>query len=37
VTCGIFGKRGADVLLIGTPEGVRTLKPKKGFFSGRQK
>ena len=25
ITCGIFAKRGADVLLLGTEEGVRRL------------
>lgn len=25
VTCGLFARRGADVLLLGTPAGVRTL------------
>lgn len=29
VTCGIFGKRGADVLLLASPEGVHTLLPKE--------
>ena len=28
VTNGLFARRGADVLLLGTPEGVRTLKKK---------
>ena len=28
VTNGIFARRGADVLLLGTPEGVKTLKKK---------
>lgn len=27
VTCGIFARRGADVLLIGTEKGVETLQP----------
>ena len=26
VTCGLFARRGADVLLLGTADGVRTLK-----------
>jgi len=25
VTCGLFAKRGADVLLVGTPDGVKTV------------
>jgi ribose 5-phosphate isomerase A len=28
VTNGIFARRPADVLLLGTPEGVKTLKAK---------
>jgi len=28
VTCGIFGNRGADVLILGTPEGARTVYSK---------
>jgi ribose 5-phosphate isomerase A len=28
VTCGLFARRGADVLLLGTPAGVRTMKRK---------
>lgn len=36
VTCGIFANRGADVLLVASEAGVKTLKPKKGFFSGRK-
>ena len=27
VTVGLFARRGADVILVGTPEGVRTLSP----------
>lgn len=27
VTCGLFARRGADVLLLGTADGVRTLLP----------
>ena len=27
VTVGLFAARGADVLLLGTDEGVQTLKP----------
>ena len=27
VTVGLFARRGADVCLMGTPEGVRTLEP----------
>jgi len=27
VTVGVFARRGADVILVGTPEGVRTLSP----------
>ncbi|MEP7262036.1 MAG: ribose-5-phosphate isomerase A, partial [Usitatibacter sp.] len=26
VTCGIFARRPADILLLATPEGVKTLK-----------
>lgn len=37
VTCGIFANRGADVLIVASEEGIKTLKPKKGFFSGRKK
>jgi ribose 5-phosphate isomerase A len=29
VTVGLFARRGADVLLLGTPEGVRTLRPER--------
>jgi ribose 5-phosphate isomerase A len=28
VTNGLFARRGADVLLLGTPEGVKTYKKK---------
>jgi ribose 5-phosphate isomerase A len=28
VTNGLFARRGADVVLLGTPEGVRTLTPE---------
>jgi ribose 5-phosphate isomerase A len=28
VTCGLFARRGADVALLGTPQGVKTLKRK---------
>ena len=28
VTNGLFARRGADVLLLGTAEGVKTIKPK---------
>jgi ribose 5-phosphate isomerase A len=28
VTCGLFARRGADVALLGTPGGVKTLKRK---------
>ncbi len=28
VTCGLFANRGADVLILGTPEGARTVMPK---------
>jgi ribose 5-phosphate isomerase A len=28
VTTGIFGLRGADVLILGTEEGVKTVMPK---------
>ena len=27
VTVGLFARRGADVILMGTPDGVRTLTP----------
>ncbi|HEY6827864.1 MAG TPA: ribose-5-phosphate isomerase A, partial [Gemmatimonadaceae bacterium] len=27
VTVGLFARRGADIILVGTPEGVRTLSP----------
>jgi ribose 5-phosphate isomerase A len=29
VTNGIFARRGADILLLGTPDGVKTVKTKK--------
>ena len=29
VTNGLFARRPADVLLLGMPEGVRTLSPKR--------
>lgn len=29
VTVGLFARRGADVILIGTPEGVRTITPAR--------
>lgn len=29
VTAGLFAQRGADVLLLGTPEGVRTCRPQR--------
>lgn len=28
VTCGLFANRGADVLILGTPEGAKTVMPK---------
>ena len=28
VTCGLFANRGADVLILGTPDGARTVMPK---------
>ena len=28
VTNGLFARRGADLLLLGTPEGVKTLKAR---------
>ena len=28
VTVGLFAQRGADVILLGTDTGVRTIKPK---------
>ena len=28
VTCGLFANRGADVLILGTPSGAKTVKPK---------
>lgn len=28
VTCGLFANRGADVLILGTPEGAKTVLPK---------
>lgn len=28
VTCGLFANRGADVLILGTPEGARTVLPE---------
>ena len=28
VTCGLFARRGADVLILGTPDGAKTVKPK---------
>jgi len=27
VTVGLFARRGADVILLGAPDGVRTLSP----------
>lgn len=34
VTCGIFARRGADVLLLAEEEGVRVLEPKqKGILN----
>ena len=36
VTCGIFGKRGADVLIVGSESGVQVSKPKSGLL-GRKK
>jgi ribose 5-phosphate isomerase A len=35
VTCGIFGKRGADVLLLANDLGVAVTTPKKGGLLGR--
>jgi ribose 5-phosphate isomerase len=29
VTVGLFARRGADVILLGTPNGVETLTPKR--------
>ena len=29
VTCGLFANRGADVLILGTPDGAKTVMPKK--------
>ena len=35
VTVGLFARRGADVLLLGTAAGVKTLAPvRKGQLSG---
>lgn len=31
VTCGIFAKRGADILILGTPDGVKITKKKSKF------
>ncbi|MFW2371819.1 MAG: ribose-5-phosphate isomerase RpiA [Gammaproteobacteria bacterium] len=28
VTCGLFANRGADVLILGTPDGAKTVMPK---------
>ncbi len=28
VTCGLFANRGADVLILGTPDGAKTIMPK---------
>jgi len=28
VSCGLFARRGADIALLGTPQGVKTLKRK---------
>ena len=28
VTCGLFANRGADVLILGTPDGARTVMPR---------
>jgi len=28
VTCGLFANRGADVLILGTPDGAKTVKPR---------
>ena len=28
VTCGLFANRGADVLILGTPDGARTVNPE---------
>ena len=36
VTCGIFGNRGADVLLVASEAGIKVTKPKKSFFSSRK-
>ena len=29
VTVGLFARRGADVILLGTPGGVETIKPQR--------
>jgi ribose 5-phosphate isomerase A len=29
VTVGLFARRGADVILLGTPDGVETILPKR--------
>jgi ribose 5-phosphate isomerase A len=29
VTVGLFARRGADVILLGTPDGVETIVPKR--------
>jgi ribose 5-phosphate isomerase A len=29
VTCGLFARRGANVLLLGTKQGVKTIHPPK--------